>query len=80
MEQGELLYFLHSVSQVDAHNIVPIWEASAKQEYGARRVTLFLTLCISGRRSQYRTYLGGVAEAGVWSKESYSISYTLYLR
>ena len=37
MEQGELLYFLHSVSQVDAHNIVPIWEASPKQEYGARR-------------------------------------------
>ena len=45
-----------------------------------RKLTLFLTLCISGRRSQYRTYLGGVGEAGVWSKESYSISYTLYLR
>ena len=26
-------------------------------------------LFISGRRSQYRTYLGGVAEAGVWSAD-----------
>ena len=30
----------HNVSlhQVDAHNIVPIWEASDKQEYGARTI------------------------------------------
>jgi len=27
-----------SLHQVDAHNIVPIWEASDKQEYGARTI------------------------------------------
>ena len=24
--------------QVDAHNVVPVWEASEKQEYGARTI------------------------------------------
>lgn len=27
-----------SIHQVDAHNIVPVWEASDKQEYGARTI------------------------------------------
>jgi len=29
-----------SLHQVDAHNIVPVWEASDKQEYGARTIRL----------------------------------------
>jgi deoxyribodipyrimidine photo-lyase len=29
-----------SLHQVDAHNIVPLWEASDKQEYGARTIRL----------------------------------------
>ena len=34
----DLLGFLGTVFQVDAHNIVPCWEASPKQEYGARTI------------------------------------------
>lgn len=38
------LLFIHAADsdylllQVDAHNIVPCWEASPKQEYGARTI------------------------------------------
>jgi deoxyribodipyrimidine photo-lyase len=31
-----------SLHQVDAHNIVPVWEASDKQEYGARTIRFII--------------------------------------
>ena len=44
-----------SLHQVDAHNIVPVWEASNKQEYGARTIrSLFSYLHNNyGRRQRY---------------------------
>ena len=37
-----MLYFyaknLYCLMQVDAHNVVPVWEASDKQEYAARTI------------------------------------------
>jgi len=35
---GHLLVTFTNTSQVDAHNIVPVWEASDKQEYAARTI------------------------------------------